>query len=547
MAARSKGEVLERGGKHGRVYALRFWAYGERRYLTLGSEHDGWTYTRAEEELANVMADVRRGIWVPPKKNSRKQANADMGDMSVPVFGQFARGLLAARRGQIAENSTTYEEWALGHLLGYFADWPLHEIGIEAVDAYRIHKVEESDARRRAMERRKPQRDRQGNPLRPLSPSSINKTIDHLQWVLSVAKEYKHVTDNAAQGRRRRLKEPQIRPVHLDTAAQIEALLDAAAELDRDLKFRCCDRQAIIATLVLAGPRAHELCHLLWRDIDLANGRILIGRSKTQAGLREIRMLPILRDILAAHKANAYRSEPDDLVFPSGTGGARDKDNLRSRVLVATLKRADELLLKRGQIPLPKGITAHKLRHTFASVLIACGEDPTSVMAQLGHTDPSFTLRVYSHSMSRDLGERSRLKALVKGELLVAREPIQKRPLNTSAFERPIVRALVELGGAARRRDVLAAVGEAMSGRLTATDRELLPSGPPRWEANACKARERLIARGFLNRDSVRGRWEVTPDGEQFASPKESDGRAGQIRVPDKRPTQPDSVIVGRS
>jgi integrase len=63
-------------------------------------------------------------------------------------------------------------------------------------------------------------------------------------------------------------------------------------------------------------------------------------------------------------------------------------------------------------------VTPHKLRHTFASILVACGEDPASVMAQLGHTDPSFTLRIYTHLMRRDPAERARLKALVHGEPL---------------------------------------------------------------------------------------------------------------------------------
>jgi integrase len=122
----------------------------------------------------------------------------------------------------------------------------------------------------------------------------------------------------------------------------------------------------------------------------------------------------ILRDDLAAHKARAYRSGPEDLVFPTGTGGRRDKDNLRHHILRATFERADKLLEEPGHVPLPKGLTAHKLRHTFASVLIACGEDPNSVMAQLGHTDPTFTLRVYTHIMGRAPGERARLKALMR-------------------------------------------------------------------------------------------------------------------------------------
>jgi integrase len=417
MAARSQGQVLERAWKSGRGYALRFPAYGERQYLTLGLETDGWTRKRAEEELQNILADVRRGIWIPPDKHRRSQTNGDTEDTEgVPLFGPFARELVAARKGEVSANTHDYLQWALAHLLPYFASWPVGAIDIEAVDAYRRHKVEQANLRRRAIDRRKPLRDDHGRVLRPLAPNSINKTIEVLQWILAMAVEYGHLATNPAAGRRRRLKLPPRQPVHLDTAEQIIALLDVCGEMDRAPYWRTEDRRAIIATLIFAGPRAHELCSMLWRDVDLANGRIHIGRSKTQAGLREITLLPILRDELAAHKARAYRSGPDDLVFPTGTGGTRDKDNLRNRILAAAIDRADQLLHQRGQTPLPNGLTPHKLRHTFASILIACGEDPASVMAQLGHTDPKFTLRVYTHVMRRDPAERRRLKALVHGD-----------------------------------------------------------------------------------------------------------------------------------
>jgi hypothetical protein len=36
------------------------------------------------------------------------------------------------------------------------------------------------------------------------------------------------------------------------------------------------------------------------------------------------------------------------------------------------------------------------------------------VMAQFGHTDAGFTLRVYAHAMRRDEGDKERLKALVE-------------------------------------------------------------------------------------------------------------------------------------
>jgi len=84
-------------------------------------------------------------------------------------------------------------------------------------------------------------------------------------------------------------------------------------------------------------------------------------------------------------------------------------------VIRPVVAHAETLLVQREQQPLPEGVTAHKLRHTFASILFVRGEDPPYVMAQLGHTDPAFTLRVYAHAMRRDDGDKERLKGLVEG------------------------------------------------------------------------------------------------------------------------------------
>lgn len=408
--------MVERRWKSGRGYALRFRAYGERRYLTLGLESEGWTRASAERELANVLADVRRGLWVPPKP-SRKDS-AQRTPQVMPTFGEFALRLHEARRGEVSDHTHEYMEWSLSHLIPYFGEWPLDEIDVPAVDAYRRHLVELSEARRRAIEAGNPMRNKHGQALRPLGPSTINKAIDGLQWVLSMAVEYELIHRNPAMGKRRRLKAIRKPPVHLDSVEQIKTLLEAAGQLDRDCHFHTIDRRPIIATLLFAGLRANELCALSWRDVDLANGRLHIARSKTTAGLREIHLLPILRDELAMQKASAADAEPDDPVFPTGAGGRRDKDNLRNRILASATKRANELLQERGAMPLPRGLTPHKLRHTFASILVATGEDPASVMSQLGHTDPKFTLRVYTHMMRRGDGERERLKALVEGEKL---------------------------------------------------------------------------------------------------------------------------------
>jgi len=141
-----------------------------------------------------------------------------------------------------------------------------------------------------------------------------------------------------------------------------------------------------------------------------------IAGSKTDAGMREVDMLPVLRDELLSYKASAKNTGLDHYVFTTSAGGKRDKDNLARRVMGPIVSRADEILAERGEHPLPVGVTAHKLRHTFASMLIALGKDPAYVMGQLGHADPKFTLRVYTHMMRRGDEERQALLDLVEGK-----------------------------------------------------------------------------------------------------------------------------------
>ena len=416
----------------------------------------------------------------------------------------------------------------LSHLVPYFGDWALPEIDIEAVDEYRQFKVAEAESRAATIERGRPKRNLHGQILRPLAPSSINRTIGFLQWVLSIALEYGYVTHNAAAGKRRRLRARRPAPVHLDTAAQIEALLEAAAALDRDVRQRCGEREAIVATLVFAGPRANELCDLRWRDVDLAGG------AAVHRALEDGRRPP--RDQDAAAPARPPR-------LPQGRRPSRrprrprlperNRRQPRPREPAQPHPRPDLQARRRaarssrGLVPLPKGLTTHKLRHTFASVLIACGEDPISLMRQIGHTDPTFTLRVYTHLMSRDPDERTRLKALVRGERVIASEAPEPPLLDLKAYEQPILQALAERGGRASRSEIIAALSEMMADQHSARDLELLPSGPPRWQPRVGKVRARLVRRGWLRVGKGRGcEWELTDRGWTMTAAQEKAHRA---------------------
>jgi integrase len=77
-------------------------------------------------------------------------------------------------------------------------------------------------------------------------------------------------------------------------------------------------------------------------------------------------------------------------------------------------RRANENLGERELPPLTR-LTPHSLRRTFASVLYAVGEDPGIAADELGHTDPTFTFRVYRQAMRRDQHQKAQLRALVEG------------------------------------------------------------------------------------------------------------------------------------
>jgi integrase len=50
-------------------------------------------------------------------------------------------------------------------------------------------------------------------------------------------------------------------------------------------------------------------------------------------------------------------------------------------------------------IELSRATGMHALRHFFASTLLDAGESVKALAEWLGHADPAFTLRVYTHLM----------------------------------------------------------------------------------------------------------------------------------------------------
>lgn len=391
-ARRSTGGVVIDTRRKSPVFALRFRAHGRRQYITLGSAEEGWSRERAEQALRHTLADVERGIWEPPDRTPAATPAVEPEEQD-PTFLQFAFEWYHDNKGGWRERTRVDYQWQLSHhLLPYFGKLRLSEITPREIDRYTAAKVREGQ----------------------LSAVSINKTLTRLGQVLKRAKRWGLIDRNPVEDAER-LKATRPAPVWLDRAEHIEALLDAAGELDKAARRdrRHVPRRAMLATLVFAGLRIGEMLELRWRDVDVAGGTITVRASKTDAGVRQVDMLPALRDELLALKAATRDAQPNRLVFPTTTGERHGPSNIRRRVLAPAVELASAKLVEAGDVPLPDGLTPHKLRHTFASLLVALGVDPGAAMDQLGHTDPSFTLRVYRHGMRRDPASREALRRLV--------------------------------------------------------------------------------------------------------------------------------------
>ncbi|CAN5777961.1 tyrosine-type recombinase/integrase [soil metagenome] len=377
MARPPTGQIIERRGKQGRTFGVRFRAYKRRWYVTT----EAATRADAETELRHILADVERGIWKPPVVAEPEVPKRE------PTFHEFASEWLTARKLEgLAENTIADLRWSLElHLLPHFASLSLSEITPQEVDRYKVSKARErqeiDDARARGERVRE----------RGLSNSSINHTLSDLAQVLETAVEYGHIAQNPANGRRRRLK--QTPPTHSWVEPQqLPALLDAApAGVGR----------ALLGILAGSGLRIGEALALRWRHVDLMGaGTLSIVGSKTNAGVRTVDLTAALREELREWWRESSHDRPDDYVLPSSTGNRSNPSNLRRDVLRPTIDAANLELEKDGITPIAP-VTFHSLRRTYASLRCACRDDVAYTSAQIGHTDPRFTLRVYTQATKR--------------------------------------------------------------------------------------------------------------------------------------------------
>lgn len=164
------------------------------------------------------------------------------------------------------------------------------------------------------------------------------------------------------------------------TADEVERLLNAT----EDLKYK-----AMFATMYSSGMRVSEVIHLHYDDISRTNMQIHVRDTKNRMDRYTILSKRNL-DLLTEYWFQKGR--PRGILFPNKFTG--------QYLTVSSLEQA--MRRSAAEAKLPKGVSPHSLRHSFASHLMEAGVEQRHIQALLGHRDPKST-EVYLHVSSKTI------------------------------------------------------------------------------------------------------------------------------------------------
>ncbi|MBN1142419.1 MAG: site-specific tyrosine recombinase XerD [Deltaproteobacteria bacterium] len=170
---------------------------------------------------------------------------------------------------------------------------------------------------------------------------------------------------------------------HVLTCQEVERLLAVAGE-ETPLAQR--DR-AMLELLYATGLRVSELVGLRFQDLELVGGYLRAFGKRNKQRIVPIgeTAIEVLRLYLEGGRERLRKAFSGDFLFLNPLGKCLTRQGFWKMIK----RRAREA-------GIPKNITPHTLRHSFATHLLENGADLRSVQTMLGHADIS-TVQIYTH------------------------------------------------------------------------------------------------------------------------------------------------------
>ena len=323
----------------------------------------------AEAFLTSVEADKLRATYVDPAAGRI-------------TFRQYAEGWLRTRVLDASSREAT-ELRVRKHLYPFFGDRQLAAI--------RPGHVREWDS----------------GLVDRLAPSTRSVVFTHLRSILGAAVDDERIAKNPCSARSVKQPRPAERrpvPWSLEQVTAIRLGLPARYRAVVDLGAGCGMRQGEIFgvaedDLDLDGGWVH-----VTHQIKRVRSRLVFGLPKSDRD-RRIPLPGSVADVLCAH-LKQYPPVPVTLPWEDPAS----METRTYRIVLTTSRRTplnrswfDEYMwrpaLTAAGIEPSRATGMHALRHFYASALLDAGESIKALAAYLGHTDPGFTLRVYTHLM----------------------------------------------------------------------------------------------------------------------------------------------------
>ncbi len=246
-----------------------------------------------------------------------------------------------------------------------------------------------------------------GRTRKPWSPSAVNKVAATVAQMLE---------DSLAQGlvaRNVAAKVDRIPSVHkeMDTYSpeEVNQLLARAA----------VDRNGHGWHLALSGLRRGEIAGLRWTDIDFVNNTLSVANNRTSAGGKTVegdpksnssrRTLPLTGTLKVALEAAKLRQKRERLALGPdyGSGGyVMSNEVVGEPYNPAVLSRYWARAAREAGV---RHIRLHDARHTAATTLHLQGVPVAVIAAWIGHSDASFTMKVYAHSQNDALKDAAKV------------------------------------------------------------------------------------------------------------------------------------------
>ena len=158
---------------------------------------------------------------------------------------------------------------------------------------------------------------------------------------------------------------------------------EEVAKVRQQGEKECLRNRVILEFLLSSGSRIGEVHGINRKDVDLENRTALVCGKGNK--IRQVHFSD--KCALLMERYFASRNDRDPALFVTTIGKARRLCKPRMRVILKRMGKGAEL---------SGSLYPHRLRHTFATVLLAKGADFSFIADQLGHSDLK-TTQTYAH------------------------------------------------------------------------------------------------------------------------------------------------------